>query len=172
MKKLMFAIAAVFAAQGAMIPAASAAGSASFNVTSTLNSACTVGAIADLAFGNYTAFTAGPTGSTSALITCTRDLAGVTAVFDTGADKTATAAGDTPGAAGVMSGAGAVTSLQYTLTTSKGAVSGGAIATTGSIGGGDTYTLTINGKITDNQAGACTGASCSVSQSRTLTMNY
>ncbi|RLJ63712.1 hypothetical protein [Sulfurisoma sediminicola] len=168
MKRLMFAIATAFAAQGMMVPSASAAvGSANFNVTATLNSACTVGAIADLAFPAYTAFTAAVVGSTSALITCTRTLAGVLAEFDTAADATSSALAVTPSGTGVMTNR-----LQYTLTTVKGAVAGGADATTAIIGGGDTFTYTINGSITANQAGTCGVGSCAGTQTRTLTLNF
>jgi hypothetical protein len=168
MKRLMFAIAAAVAAQGAMVPSAAAAvGSANFNVTSTLNSACTVGAIAPLAFGAYTAFTAAVTGSTSALITCTRTLSGVQAVFDVGTDATTGGTPTLPTATGVMSNG-----LQYTLTTVKGLVSNGGDATTATIGTGDTFTYTINGSITGNQAGTCSGATCPGTQTRTLTLNF
>ena len=157
---------------GAMIPAANAAvGTNSFNVTATLSSACTVGAIADLAFGTVTAFVA-PIGpfTTTAVVTCTRNLTGITADFDT-------VAGVTTGNGGLAAnpiGAGLLTNgLRYALSTAGGGTaSAGTAATTVSIGTGGTFTYTITGAMAA-QAGTCAGASCvATPQVRTLTLNY
>src|SRR5690349_16546029 len=81
LKKLLLAFIAVFATSMVTVPvAAAAAGSANFNVTATLTSACTVGAIGNLAFGTVTAFVAPTSPTTTAAISCTRSLTGVTAV--------------------------------------------------------------------------------------------
>ena len=165
MKKLLMssAMAALF---GAMIPAANAAvGAASFNVTATLSSACTVGPIADLAFSPVTAFVAPANPTTTALISCTRGLGGVTAVFDT-VTGTSSAAGITPSAGGLLSNG-----LFYTITTVKGAVTPGGVATNAAIGSADSFTYTLTGAMSA-QAGTCAVASCPATQVRTLTLNF
>lgn len=165
MKKLLMcgAMAALF---GAMIPAATAAvGSANFNVTATLSSACTVGTIGDLAFGTVTAFVAPTSPTTTALISCTRTLAGVTAAFDT-VTGTSTS-GTTPSAGGLLDNG-----LFYTITTTKGATTAGALATNASIGAADTFTYTLTGAMAA-QAGTCTTGTCAATtQVRTLTLNF
>ena len=165
MNKLLMstAMAAMF---GAMIPAANAVvGTANFNVTATLSSACTVGPIADLAFGTVTAFVAPVGATTTALISCTRGLVGVTAVFDT-VTGTSSAAGATPTAGGLLSNG-----LFYTITTAKGATTAGVAATNAAIGGADTFTYTLTGAMSA-QAGTCAVASCPATQVRTLTLNF
>ena len=149
------------------IPDANAAvGSANFNVTATLTSACTIGGIVDLAFGTVTAFVAPASPTTTAAVSCTRGLTGVTAVFDT-TNGTSSAAGTTPTGAGVLDNG-----LQYTLSTAKGAVLGGTAATAASIGTADTFTYTITGAMAA-QAGACATGSCvATPQVRTLTLNF
>jgi len=165
MNKRLLAV-AVSASLFGMSPAANAVGSANFNVTATLTSACKVGAIADLAFGTVTAFVAPASPTTSAAITCTRSLAGVTAVFDVGANTTSSAAATTPTGAGVLSNG-----LYYTLTTAKGAVTSGTAASTTSVGTADSFSYTITGAMAA-QAGTCAGASCAATQVRTLTLNF
>jgi spore coat protein U-like protein len=168
MKKLL-ALGAIGSALAVMAPTAqAAAGTANFNVTATLQSACTVGAIADLAFGTYIAFEGDKTASTTALITCTRNLPGVTAEYD--------AAGGGAGFATLPTSNGLLDNgLRYTLTTTKGAVTnpgGGASLT--SIGGGDIFTYTINGTIL-SQAGTCgllSGVCPATTQVRTMTLNF
>ena len=168
MKKLLMS-AAMAAMFGAMIPAASAAvGTANFNVTATLNSICTVGAIGDLAFGTFDAFTAPAAASTTATITCTSGITpSVTAVFDTAAGtKGSSAAAAAPTGDGLLSNG-----LQYTLSTVKGAVTAGTAATNASIGTADTLVYTINGAIAA-QPGTCAAASCAGTQTRTITLNF
>lgn len=166
MKKLLMsaAIAAMF---GAMIPAAQAAvGSAGFNVTATLTPACTVGAIGNLAFGAVTAFVAPVAPTTTAFISCTRTLGGVTAVFDT-VTGTSTALSATPSAGGLLSNG-----LFYTITTAKGAVTSGAAATNALIGGADTFTYTLTGGMLA-QPGTCAGpGACAGTDARTLTLSF
>ena len=152
----------------AMTPAANAVvGSANFNVTATLTSACTVGVIGDLAFGAVTAFVAATSPTTTAAISCTRSLAGVTAVFDTTGVTTSSAAATTPTGAGVLDNG-----LYYTLSTAKGAVTAGTAATNAAIGSADTFTYTITGAMAA-QAGTCIGGSCvAAPQVRTMTLNF
>ena len=165
MKKLLIS-ASMAAMFGAVIPAANAAaGTANFNVTATLSSACTVGTILDLAFPPVTAFVAPVNPTTTALISCTRNLVGVTAVFDT-VTGTSSVAGATPTAGGLL-----INGLFYTITTVKGAVTPGGVATNAAIGGADSFTYTLTGAMSA-QAGTCAVASCPATQVRTLTLNF
>ena len=166
MNKLLMS-AAMAAMFGAMIPAANAAvGTANFNVTATLSSACTVGTFTtDLAFGTVTAFVAPVSPTTSALISCTRGLLGVAAIFDT-ATGTTSAVGATPTAGGLLPNG-----LYYTITTAKSAVTPGTLATNALIGSADFFTYTLTGAMSA-QAGTCTSGSCSATQVRTLTLNF
>ena len=169
LKKLAASTVVAVAMVAAMAPTANAVvGSANFNVTATLNSACTVGTIGALAFGAVTAFVAPASPTTTALISCTRTLAGVTAVFDTtGVITTSSAAAATPTGAGLLDNG-----LYYTLSTAKGAVTAGAAATNAAIGSADTFTYTITGAMAA-QAGTCVGASCTATaQVRTMTLNF
>ena len=59
-------------------------------------------------------------------------------------------------------GVGVVTGLQYTV----------ALSSTSSTGTGVAQTHTINGSLPAGQAGTCSGATCSGSQARTLTITY
>jgi spore coat protein U-like protein len=159
-------LASIASLLGTIRTANAAAGTANFNVTATLSSACTVGAIGDLAFGTVTAFVAPPNATTTAAISCTRTLAGVTAVFDT-TNGTSSAAGTTPTGAGVLDNG-----LNYTLSTAKGAVTSGTAATNASIGTADTFTYTITGAMAA-QAGTCSSGTCvATPQARTLTLNF
>lgn len=167
MKKHLIS-AAVAATFGAAIPAAQAATvTQPFNVTVTLTSVCTMGAITDLAFGTYTAFQAGiqTATPTTATLTCTRGLTGVTANFDT------TAPGSTAAVAAANAvGAGVIQGLQYDITATPGAVVPGAAATASFIGGADTRPYSITGTMPANQAGDPTQNLSP--QVRTLTVNY
>ena len=169
MKKLLLS-ASMAAMFGAVIPAAQAATVAQpFNVTVTLTSVCTMAAIGDLAFGTYLAFRATPLVATptSAVLTCTRGLTGMTAAFDTGVNAI-----DTGAAAPNASGVGVVAGLQYTVTGTRSATTTGAAATTASIGTADAWTYAIAGSMPANQAGTCASASCPGTQVRTLTVTY
>ena len=169
LKKLVASTVVAVAMVAAMVPAANAVvGSANFNVTATLTSACTVAPIADLAFGTVTAFVAPANVTTSAVITCTRTLTGITAVFDTTVATTSSLALTNPTGAGLLSNG-----LYYTLTTAGGGTaSAGTAATTTSIGTGGTFTYTITGAMAA-QAGTCVGASCTATaQVRTMTLNF
>ena len=173
MKKLLIS-AAMAATFGAMIPAAQAltVGPTSFNVTVTLTPLCTMAAFspAALAFGSYTAFGGAVAATpTSAILTCTRGLTGVSAAFDTGVDKTSSAIQTSPTGEGVVAG------LNYTMTATRSAVTAGAAATAGapgSIGTADQWTYAISGNMPANQAGTCATASCPATQVRTLTVTY
>ena len=167
LKKLLLAFIAVFTTTMVTVPVASAAaGTANFNVTATLTSACTVGAIGNLAFGTVTAFVAPTSPTTTAAISCTRSLTGVTAVFDT-TNGTSSAAATTPTGAGLLDNG-----LYYTLSTAKGAVTSGTAATNAAIGTADTFTYTITGAMAA-QAGTCTTGTCvATAQVRTLTLNF
>ena len=152
----------------AMTPAAqSAQVTGNFNVTVALTSVCTMAAIGDLAFGTYTAFQAAPLVATptTATLTCTRGLAGVTANFDTAAPGSTAAA-----AAANAVGAGVVQGLQYTILATAGAPVAGTAATAGSIGTGDSRPYSITGNMPASQAGDPTQNASP--QLRTLMVNY
>ena len=160
----IFAV-AVFASLAPGAQAAQATGN--FNVTVTLTSVCTMAAIGDLAFGTYTAFQGGALVATptSATLTCSRGLAGVTANFDTAAPGSTAAA-----AAANAVGAGVVQGLQYTILATAGAVVAGTAATAGSIGTADSRPYSISGNMPASQAGDPTQNASP--QVRTLTVNY
>ncbi len=167
MKKLLIS-AATAALFGGLVPAAQAATvSGNFNVTVTLTSVCTIGAITDLAFGTYTAFQPGAQVATptSATLSCTRGLTGVTANFDTAAPGSTAAA-----AAANAVGAGVIQGLQYNITATPGAVTAGTAATAASIGTADTRPYAITGSMPALQAGDPTQNASP--QVRTLTINY
>ena len=170
MKKLLLAVIAAVTTLATVIPTANAAvGTANFNVTATLNSACTVAAISALAFGPVTAFVAPTDPTTTATISCTRTLTGVTAVFDTtGVVTTSSGALANPTGAGLLDNG-----LFYTLTTAGGGTaSAGTAATNASIGTAGTISLVITGHMAA-QAGTCTIGSCTATpQVRTLTLNF
>jgi len=140
--------------------------SGNFNVTVTLTSACTVGAIGDLAFGTYTAFGAAINATpVTANFSCTRGLTGITANFDsTAPDSTAAAASTNAVGAGVIQG------LQYDITATPQTVTAGTAATASSIGTADTVPFQITGTIAANQAGDPTQNASP--QLRTLTINF
>ena len=168
-KRLLVSLISVASLIG-MVPNASAVGSATFNVTATLTSACTMGAFTGpLAFGPVTAFVAPgtPTAVTST-ISCTRTLTGVTAVFDTvGGSTFGSPASTTPSGSGLLSNG-----LEYTINGTLGALGGGTAATSIATGTADTATFTVNGAMAA-QAGTCAGASCGpASQTRTVTLNF
>jgi hypothetical protein len=170
MKKHLLVVLVSAAALIGLVPSASAVGSATFNVTATLTSACTMGTFSGpLAFGTVTAFVApaNPTAVTST-ISCTRTLAGVTAAFDTVAGATVgSAASTSPTGSGLLSNG-----LEYTITGALGALGGGTAATSSSIGTADTATFTVNGAMAA-QAGTCAGATCGpATQTRTVTLNF
>jgi spore coat protein U-like protein len=168
MNKLLAALLTSVTLLAATIPTTQAATVAqNFNVTVTLNSVCTMAAVGDLAFGTYTAFQgAAATGSTSAVLTCTRGMTGITAAFDTGVDASSSASITAPTGAGVVAG------LNYTLSTTQTATSAGTAATTASIGTAATWTYAINGNMPANQAGTCTTTTCAGTQARTFTVTY
>jgi spore coat protein U-like protein len=170
MNKLLAALLASVTLLAATIPASQAATVAQpFNVTVTLTSVCTMAAVGDLAFGTYTAFQAGvqTATATTATLTCTRGLTGVTANFDTAAPGSTAAA-----AAGTAVGAGVIAGLQYDITATPGATVAGTAATASSIGTADSRPYTIAGTMPANQAGTCATTTCAATQVRTLTVNY
>ena len=173
MNKLLMS-AAMAAMFGAMIPAAQAitVGPTSFNVTVTLTPLCTMAAFSgDLAF-SYAAFSGAPVAGTptSAVLTCTRGLTGVSAQFDIGANATSSIIQTSPTGEGVVAG------LNYTMLATRTATFTGLGATAGapgSIGSADQWTYTITGSMPANQAGTCIGGpSCAGLQVRTLTVTY
>ena len=165
MKKLL--VPAAIAAMLGIAPAQAAVVNGNFNVTVTLTSVCTMAAIGDLAFGTYVAFqgTVQNATSTTATLTCTRGLTGITANFDTAAPGSTAAA-----AAATAVGAGVIQGLQYDITATPGAVTAGAAATASSIGSADTRPYTIAGSMPANQAGDPTQNASP--QVRTLTITY
>lgn len=168
MKKLLMS-ASMAALFGAMVPPAQAATvSGNFNVTVTLTSVCTMATIGDLAFGTYVAFQAAAktATATTATLTCTRGLTGVTANFDTTAGIGATGAT----AAANAVGAGVISGLQYDITATAGTVVAGTAASSTSIGTADSRPYSITGNMQALQAGTTsTGVQ---TQLRTLTVTY
>jgi hypothetical protein len=161
MKKLnLIAAALLLASSGAFAGTASD----SFDVTVTFTSSCSVkSAAADLAF-SYTAFQATDAVKTaSTVFECSRGLT-PTFAFDTGTDKTASAAD-----AATISGAGVVKGLNYTLDGTASKTQTGTAADTSSIGTADEYTVSITGTIVQGQAGDPTGGA---TQTRVLTITY
>ena len=171
MKKLLLATSAALAVMSAAAPVQAATVSGNFNVTVTLTSACTMAAIGDLAFGTYIAFqtTAKTATNTTATLTCTRGLTGVTAAFDTTPAIGST--GVLPPATNAV-GAGVIAGLRYDIVGTANAVALGTAATSTSSGTPDTRTYTISGNMPALQAGACTTSSCTATQPRTLTVTY
>ena len=177
LKKLAASTVVAVAMVTALTPAAQAltVGPTGFNVTVTLTPVCTMAAFspAALAFGSYTAFGGAVAATpTSAILTCTRGLTGVSAAFDTGVDKTSSAIQTSPTGEGVVAG------LNYTMTATRStpATALGLEATAGapgSIGTPAQWTYTISGNMPANQAGTCVaGPSCAGLQVRTLTVTY
>jgi spore coat protein U-like protein len=167
MKKHLFTtlMAGLFAALVPTAQAATVAGT--FDVTVTLTSVCTMAAVTPLAFGTYTAFqgTAQTATNTTATLTCTRGLTGVTAKFDTAAPGSTAAAAATNAV-----GAGVIQGLQYDITATPGAVVAGNAATASFIGTADSRPYTISGSMPSGQAGDPTQNSSP--QARTLTITY
>jgi spore coat protein U-like protein len=166
MKKILIALTStslIFAAK----PALSASVNGNFNVTVTLTSVCTMGVVGDLAFGTYTAFQAGTQTATptTATLTCTRGLTGVTANFDTAAPGSTAAAAATNAV-----GAGIISGLQYDITATPGSITSGNAATASSIGTADSRPYSITGSMPASQAGIT--SSGTQTQVRTLTVNY
>ncbi|MEO6118443.1 MAG: spore coat protein U domain-containing protein [Methylotenera sp.] len=168
MNKLLATLLASVTLVAASIPTTQAAtATGNFNVTVSLTSVCTIAAIGDLAFGTYVAFqgTAQTATATTATLTCTRGLTGVSANFDTAAPgSTAAAAATNAVGAGVLAG------LQYNITATPGTTTAGTAATAAAIGTGDSLPYSITGSMPANQAG--TSATGVQTQVRTLTVNY
>ena len=167
-RKYLLSVAGAIAMFASMAPGAQAAqATGNFNVTVTLTSVCTMAAITPLAFGTYTAFQGSiqTATNTTATLTCTRGLAGVTANFDTAAPGSTAAAANTNAV-----GAGVIQGLQYDIVATAGAVTAGTAATAGSIGTGDTRPYTISGTMPAGQAGDPTQNASP--QQRTLMVNY
>lgn len=166
-KTLLSCIAAVVLCASMTSGAQAAQATGNFNVTVTLTSVCTMAAIGDLAFGTYTAFQVGAKTATptTATLTCTRGLTGVTANFDTAAPGSTAAAAATNAV-----GAGVIQGLQYDILATAGAVTAGTAATASTIGTGDTRAYSITGNMPANQAGDPTQNA--TPQVRTLMVNY
>ena len=167
-RNYLVSVAGAIALFASMTPGAQAAtATGNFNVTVTLTSVCTMAAITPLAFGTYTAFQGAALVATptTATLSCTRGLTGVTANFDTAAPGSTAAAAATNAV-----GAGVVQGLQYTILATAGAVTAGTAATAGSIGTADTRPYSITGNMPANQAGDPTQNASP--QQRTLTVNY
>jgi spore coat protein U-like protein len=168
MKRLLMAM-AVCSTLAVTTPAAQAATTpgGNFNVTVTLTSVCTMGVVTPLAFGTYTAFQAGAQTATptTATLTCTRGLTGVTAAFDN------VAAGSTADAAATNAvGAGVLAGLEYSILATPSAVVAGTAATASTIGTADSLPYVISGSMPALQAG--TASAGEQSQQRTLTITY
>jgi len=151
-------------------PATAANVSADFNASVTLTSVCRVKAGQSnltLNFGTYTAFQASAQTATGLNIDfeCTRGFGGApTVAFDTGTDRTSSAAGTS------ASGAGVVAGLYYTMDVAEGVITAGTAATTSGGGTPDTYRFAVTGSMAAGQAG--TNSSGAQSQSRQLTITY
>ena len=167
-RKYLLSVAFAVTMLASLAPGARAAtATGNFNVTVTLTSVCTMAAITPLAFGTYTAFQAGiqTATPTTATLTCTRGLTGVTANFDTAAPNSTAAAANTNAV-----GAGVIQGLQYDIVATAGSVTAGTAATASSIGTGDSRPYTISGTMPAAQAGDPAGNPSP--QQRTLTVNY
>jgi len=180
MKKLFAAALIGCASVVVLVPAANAATTATFTVSATLTSACTIGAFSGpLAFGAVTAFVAPGNQSNTATVKCTRSLAAPTAAFD---NAPTSGAG---GGGGNGTGYGAATSttpagggvlpngLYYSLSGAFGAVTTGNApnATTGLDGqDSDDRVLTVTGTM-PAQAGTDT-VTPAASHVRTLTISF
>lgn len=144
--------------------------SADFNASVTLTSVCRVKTGFDnltLDFGTYTAFQTGAQTATGIDIDfeCTRGFAAAPTVeFDTGTDRTSSAA------AATATGAGVVAGLNYTMAVAAGANTPGTAATTASIGTPDTYRFAVSGSMPAGQTG--TDSAGVQTQSRQLTITY
>ena len=167
MKKTILVLAGL-ATMLASVPAAQATTVAgNFNVTVSLTSVCTMAAVSDLAFGTYTAFQVGAQTATptTATLTCTRGLTGVTAAFDTvaiGATAAATATN--------AIGAGVLAGLQYDIIATPSVVAAGSAASATSIGAADARPYVISGSMPAAQAGVLSAGL--QTQLRTLTITY
>jgi spore coat protein U-like protein len=161
MKRLI--LAAVVSAAALVAPAALAQAftSGQFNVTITLNSACTLGAISDLTF-TYTSLQGGIANSAGGgfSVSCTNGLS-----YTFGLEEGTTVPPTTvPGAANIV-----VTDDDVNLTYQLNAPGGGA-------GTGVPVAHTITGTMAAGQAGDCTAASCdnlaATNRRHTLIVNY
>jgi spore coat protein U-like protein len=152
MRKLVLKALAAALTLASVAPALQAATTTNnFNVTVTLTSQCQVtnDATQTVDFGTYIAFQAtAHAQNTSATLNfrCTRGFAPTSTAFDT--------------VNGTSTGVGVLQGLQYTLTNTPVAVSGGTAASTTTIGTGDVRAYTITGSMPADQAGACATASC------------
>jgi hypothetical protein len=150
------------AAASALAPAALAqAVNGAVDVKVNLTSQCRVvtGATNPVVdFGTYVAFDPAKSG-TGATVTfeCTRGFGG-----------TPSAAWDTTG--GTAAGVGLVSGLQYALTVSGGARTGGTASSVTTIGTGDLVKYTVGGTLAGGQAGDGTGGVASVT--RTLLVSF
>ncbi len=170
MKKFLTVGFVAISALFVLVPVQGATVAGTFNVTVSLTSKCTMASIGDLAFGTYTAFqgAAQTATATTATLTCTLGLTGVTANFDTTPGIGATGAAAATNAVG----AGVITGLQYDITATPGTTTAGTAATASSIGTADSSPYSITGSMAANQAGTCTTTTCTGTQARTLTVNY
>lgn len=169
MKRFHLAL-SLLALAATSLPASAANVSADFNASVTLTSVCRIKTGFNnltLDFGTYTAFQTAAQTATSIHIDfeCTRGFAASpTVAFDTGTDRTSTAAASTATGAGVVSG------LNYTLAATAGTNTAGTAATTASIGTADTYRYTVSGSMPAAQAG--TSSTGVQTQARQLTVTY
>ena len=158
MKRLILALAVSIAALGA--PAAQAQStSGTFNVNITLNSGCTLGAIADVSF-TYTSFGALANSAGGGFnVSCTNGLAYTFGL------QAGNGAATPPGAATINVTDDAV-NLAYTLGTSA----------AGGTGSGAAQGYNITGTMAAGQGGNCAGASCgngaATNRIHTLIVNY
>ena len=141
-------------------PAQAANSNSTFNVSITLNSACTFDSMPSASF-TYTAFGSAATlSSTAGSVRCTNGLAISSVRLDDGTGTAgAQAASDT------QSYTDQATNLQYSLT-----VTGPGVGT------GSAQALSLTGTMASGQAGNCTTASCtntsSTNKTRTVYINY
>lgn len=155
------------------LPAQAATVSGAFDVSVTLTSKCEVtnSSAPTLSF-TYGAFSTDPVPSIAPIaltFRCTRGIPAPTVAFDTGTDKTSSAAGLTATGEGVVSG------LRYTLAVAANTGTAGTDATTSSSGTAKTLSYSVTGSMPADQAGTCADASgtCSnVVQARTLIVTY
>jgi spore coat protein U-like protein len=150
------AIAAALAAGNAQ--AGSTSGT--FNVNVTLTSACTLGAVTDLAFA-YTSLQAGVANATGGgfSVNCTNTLPFTFGLFSG-------TVGVTPPGAATIAVNDSVVNLNYTL----------GLSAAGGTGSGVAQNFSVTGTMAGSQAGTCAAASCTnagaTNRTHTLIVNY
>lgn len=158
MKKILTASAIAAALAAGNAQAGSTSGT--FNVNVTLTSACTLGAVTDLAFA-YTSLQAGVANATGGgfSVNCTNTLPFTFGLFSG-------TVGVTPPGAATIAVNDSVVNLNYTL----------GLSAAGGTGSGVAQNFSVTGTMAGSQAGTCAAASCTnagaTNRTHTLIVNY